>query len=82
MWHKYKNGYLLGQNLEWYINRWNVISPGNETPHQYSRIISSKASHTGIHKMEDVNTSLMKVEGTQNLKMVELVKAIWKYLLN
>ena len=51
-------GALAGSgNLEWYINRWNVVSPGNETPHQYSRIISSKASHTGIHKMEDVNTS-------------------------
>ena len=42
----------LGGNLQWYINRGNVVSPGNEIPHQYSRIISSKTSHTDIHKIE------------------------------
>ena len=38
-----------------------------------------------IHLQVDnivVLTYLMKMEGTQNLKMVELVKTIWKYLLN
>ena len=42
----------LGGNLQWYINRGNVVSPGNEIPHQYSRIISSKTSHTDIHKIQ------------------------------
>ena len=34
------------------INRGNVVSPGNEIPHQYTRIISSKTSHTDIHKIQ------------------------------
>ena len=29
-----------------------VATPGNEIPHQYSRIISSKISHTDIHKIQ------------------------------
>ena len=29
-----------------------MVSPGNEIPHQYSRIISRKTSHTGIHKIQ------------------------------
>ena len=29
-----------------------MVSPGNEIPHQYSRIISSKTSHTDIHKIQ------------------------------
>ena len=29
-----------------------MVSPGNEIPHQYSRIISSETSHTDIHKIQ------------------------------
>ena len=49
-----------GSNLQWYINRENVVSPGNEILHQHSRIISSKSSHTDIHKIQRCqrNTSL------------------------
>ena len=82
-----------GGNLQWYINRGNVVSPGKELPHQYSRIISSKTSHTDIHKIQrcQSNTSSSRQYcdlnifdengGTQNLKMVELSKEIWEYLL-
>ena len=41
-----------GGNLQSYINRGNVVRPGNEIPHQYSRIISSKTSHTDIDKIQ------------------------------
>ena len=41
-----------GGNLQWYINRRNLVIPGNEIPHQYSRIISSKTRHTDIHKIQ------------------------------
>ena len=40
-----------GQPAMVYINKKHVVSPGNKTPHQYSRIISSKTSHTDIHKI-------------------------------
>ena len=42
----------LESNLEWYINRENVVSPGNEIPHQYSRVIRSKTSNTDIRKIQ------------------------------
>ena len=83
----------LGGNLQWYINRGNVVSPGNEIPHQYSRIISSKTSHTDIHKIQrcQSNTSSSRQYcglnifdengGIQNMKMVELDKETWEYLL-
>ena len=44
-----QRGKGLGGNLQWYFNRGNVVSPGNEIPHHYSRTISSKTSHTDIH---------------------------------
>ena len=42
----------LGGNLQWYINKGNVVSSENEILHQYSRIISSKTSHKDIHKIQ------------------------------
>ena len=61
-----------------------MVSPGIEIPHQYSRIISSKTSHTDTHKTQRCQsnthlqldnivalTCLMKMGDTQNLKMVE-----------
>ena len=42
----------LGGNLQWYINRGDVVCPGKEIPHQYSRIISNKTIHTDIHKIQ------------------------------
>ena len=76
----------------------NVASPGNEIPHQYSRIISTKTSHTDIHKIQRSQSSASSSRqycglnicdenwkegggGTQNLKMEELAKEIWEYLL-
>ena len=75
------------------INRGNVVSPGNEIPHQYSRIINSKTSHTDIHKIQNVRaihlqvgnivalTNLMKMRIFQNLKVIELAKEIGEYFL-
>ena len=64
-----------------------MVSPRNEIPHQYSRIIRSKTSHIDIQKIQRCQTKssvdnivaltyLMKMGGTQNLKMVELTKEI------
>ena len=75
-----------------------MASPGNEIPHQYSRIISTKTSHTDIHKIQRSQSNAsssrqycgLKIcdengkeggEGTKNLKMEELAKEIWEYLL-
>ena len=83
----------VGSNLQWYINRGNVVSTGNEIPHQYSRVISNKNSNTDIHKIQDAKAIhlqadnivtlkyLRKMRDTQNLKMVEVATENWEYLL-
>ena len=48
----------LGSNLGWYINRETVVSPGNEIPHQYPRVISSKTSNTYIHKIQGYQSNI------------------------
>ena len=39
-------------SVQWCINWGNVVNPGNDIPHQYSRIISSKTRHADIHKIQ------------------------------
>ena len=65
-----------------------MVSPGNEIPHQYSRILAVKLAIQTFTKYKDVKAIhlqvdnivalkyLIKIGGTQNLKMVALAKEI------
>ena len=82
----------VGSNLQWCIDRRNVVIPGNKIPHHYSRVISNENSNTDIQKIYDVKAKHLKVDNivtlkyfikmgdTQNMKTAEVASEIWEYL--
>ena len=90
---RYLNKGLMG-NVQWNINRGDVICSGNEKPHKRLRTFSHKTGYTNVLEnfQAQSHSSLggqhvtfnisVKDEGdTQSLKLVQLAKEIWNRLL-
>ena len=80
-------------NVQWNLNRGDMVCLGNEKPHKCLRILCHKTGYTNVLKTLKHNaihlqvdnmvalTYLLKMDGTQNLKLVQLAKEIWDRFL-
>ena len=81
----------LGGNMQWNLNRGNVVCSGNEKPHKFlelliiklaaqtfSKISKQKAIHLQVLDNMLALTYLLKMGDTQNFKLVLL--EIWDHL--
>ena len=69
-----------------------MLCSGNEKPHKSLRTFSHKTSYANVLENLEAQShsspggqhgsfNILKMEGTQNLKLVQLAKEIWDYLL-
>ena len=82
-----------GGNMQWNLNREDVVCSGNEKPHKCLRAFSHQTGYTSISKNLEAQSHSspggqhgsfdlsVKDGGTQNLKLVQLTKEIRGHLL-
>ena len=67
------------QEMKNHINALELLAR-NLAIQTFSKTLKQKASHLQVGNMEAL-TYLLKMEGAQNLKLVQLAKEIWDHLL-